>query len=122
MPNFDKDNATHLWTPRPQNLQYTPIVGGTWLFFDADKEQQAIEWLVEEVSDDGKSCHVKKLTGENVGYRTVYDTEKLAARRWKPKTEQDAEGKYLWPCPACEQFRGVPIGDYICEECRSDQG
>lgn len=119
MTNFDQESATKLWTPRPQNVRYTPIVGGTWLFFDADNEKDLVEWLVEEISEDGKSVTIQKLTGKDSGYKTVYDMDKLKARRWKPKTDKDAVMVFAWPCPSCQQDKGVPVGDYLCGDCRS---
>lgn len=114
--NFDMENAVKLWE-RAQNVTFEPRVGELWQFLDLERENSVIDWLIEEMSEDGKNVTLVKKSGNDVGYRVVYDTEKLQANRWRAKDSDTA--KYLWPCPNCEQNKPVPIGDYICEDCRS---
>jgi hypothetical protein len=113
--NFDMDKAVKLWD-RAQNVVFEPHADEVWEFLDLEREQTVIEWLIESISEDGKSVTVVKKSGEDTGYRVVYPIDKLQANRWRKK--EGTPEQVLWPCPNCERDKPVPLGDYICEDCR----
>jgi hypothetical protein len=69
--NFDMDNAAKLWD-RAQNVSYVPVKGAIWQFLDLERENKIIDWLIEDINEDGKTVTVVKQNGDDAGYRVVY--------------------------------------------------
>src|SRR3954451_11331780 len=103
----------------PQNVIYPPVVGDTWFYNDTNREHAQVGWYIASISEDGTKTKLIKQTGENRGFERMYDISALKdPESWRP-LHTKAEPIYLWPCPSCEEDKPVPIGDYVCEDCRS---
>lgn len=114
--HFDHSKATKLvGERRPQNVRYEVVAGTIWTYFDAEREG-LIEWRIDAI-DDGQA-KITKLTGDDVGYTTMYEVSKLDAKRWKPKDPNGLGTVVLWPCPDCGGDIPIRVGDYMCIQCR----
>lgn len=106
------------WTnEHPQNVEYPIVPGHVWRYRDDDREKRIVAWGIQgPVGDDGK-VRLRKLDGENPGFERMYPAAQMQdGESWRPS--MDTEPIYLWPCPGCGENKPVPIGDYVCVDCR----
>lgn len=100
------------------NEQHAVTQGDVWEFTDTDDaDEDRVRWLVEELHDDGTATLVK-MTGHHKGYTAKhYDVTKFAESEWS-WVEGHGPSRVTFNCPLCERAEPIPMGDYVCRDCR----